>query len=78
MTHTVELCHAFVLHSRPYREKSRLVDLWTLEYGRMSGVMRQHVPPLFQPCLVALGGKKTPKNNFSFECVDNRTNSSLR
>jgi recombinational DNA repair protein (RecF pathway) len=26
MTHTVELCHAFVLHSRPYREKSRLVD----------------------------------------------------
>jgi DNA repair protein RecO (recombination protein O) len=61
MTINVELCHAFVLHSRPYREKSRLVELWTLEHGRMSAVMRQQVPPLFQPCLVAWRGKNALK-----------------
>jgi DNA repair protein RecO (recombination protein O) len=69
MTHTVELCHAFVLHSRPYREKSRLVELWTMEYGRISGVMRQQVPPLFQPCLVAWRGKNALKTIYHCECV---------
>lgn len=56
-----ELCHAYVLHSRPYRERSRLVELWTLEHGRISAVMRQQVPPLFQPCLVAWRGKHALK-----------------
>ncbi|MCB1673777.1 MAG: recombination protein O N-terminal domain-containing protein, partial [Pseudomonadales bacterium] len=27
------LNHAFILHSRPYREKSRLVDIFSLEHG---------------------------------------------
>lgn len=31
---------AFVLHSRPYRETSALVDLFTLEYGKVSVVAR--------------------------------------
>lgn len=61
MTQMAELCHAFVLHSRPYREKSRLVELWTLEHGRLSAVLRQQVPPLFQPCLMAWRGKTTLK-----------------
>nr|MBP9216137.1 recombination protein O N-terminal domain-containing protein [Agitococcus sp.] len=47
------LCHAFVLHSRPYREKSRLVDIFTFEHGLIRGVMRQQIPPLFQPCVMA-------------------------
>lgn len=61
MVATPELCHCFVLHSRPYRERSRLVELWTLEHGRISAVMRQQVPPLFQPCLVAWRGKHALK-----------------
>lgn len=56
-----ELCHSYVLHSRPYRERSRLVELWTLEHGRISAVMRQQMPPLFQPCLVAWRGKNALK-----------------
>lgn len=56
-----ELCHAFVVHSRPYRERSRLVELWTLEHGRVSAVMRQTPPPLFQPCLAAWRGKHALK-----------------
>ncbi|MFO1390982.1 MAG: DNA repair protein RecO [Agitococcus sp.] len=55
------LNHAFVLHSRPYREKSRLVDIFSLEYGLIRGVMRQRLPPLFQPCLVAWRGKNPLK-----------------
>jgi DNA repair protein RecO (recombination protein O) len=31
---------AFVLHRRPYRETSCLVELWTPDYGRLSGIMR--------------------------------------
>ncbi len=69
MSAAVELCHAFVLHSRPYREKSRLVELWTLEHGRISAVMRQHVPPLFQPCLVAWRGKNPLKTISHCESV---------
>lgn len=69
MIPTAELCHAYVLHSRPYREKSRLVELWTLEHGRISGVMRQQVPPLFQPCLVAWRGKNPLKTISHCESV---------
>lgn len=69
MTQLAELCHAFVLHSRPYREKSRLVDVWTLEHGRINAVMRQHVPPLFQPCLVAWRGKNPLKTISHCESV---------
>ncbi len=63
------LCHGYVLHSRPYREKSRLVEFWTLEHGRISGLMRQTVPPLFQPCLVAWRGKNPLKNISQCESV---------
>lgn len=56
------LNHAFILHSRPYREKSRLVDIFSLEHGLIRGVMRQRLPPLFQPCLVAWRGKNPLKS----------------
>lgn len=63
------LNHAFVLHSRPYREKSRLVDLFSLEHGLIRGVMRQRVPPLFQPCLVAWRGRNALKSISQCETV---------
>lgn len=40
MPQYAEQAAAFVLHSRPYRETSLLVDLFTLEYGRISVVAR--------------------------------------
>ncbi len=51
-----ELCHAYVLHARAYKEKSRLLEIWTLEHGRFSAVGRDAVP-LFQPCLVTWRGR---------------------
>lgn len=56
MTPSGEFRHGFVLHMRPYRERSRLVELWTLEEGRISAVGRPSVP-LFQPCLAAWRGR---------------------
>jgi DNA repair protein RecO (recombination protein O) len=40
MSNRTEMVAAFVLHSRPYRETSALVDLFTLEYGKVSVVAR--------------------------------------
>lgn len=53
----MELTAAFVLHHRPYRETSLLVDIFTHEYGRVSLVARgqrqqkrkQNLMQLFQP-----------------------------
>ncbi|MEM1112733.1 MAG: DNA repair protein RecO [Pseudomonadota bacterium] len=36
----VEVQPAFVLHSRPYRDSSAIVELFTAEYGRFSAVAR--------------------------------------
>lgn len=40
MSQRAEQAAAFVLHTRPYRETSLLVDLFTLEQGRISVVAR--------------------------------------
>lgn len=54
--------HAYVLHSRPYRESSLLLDLFVAELGRVGAVQRGarrsrgSTTQLFQPLLVALGG----------------------
>ena len=69
MTEIAPLCHGYLLHSRPYREKSRLTEWWTLEHGRISAVMRQNPPPLFQPCLMAWRGKKPLKTLQNHESV---------
>nr|AMK59323.1 DNA repair protein RecO [uncultured bacterium UPO53] len=56
------MLHAYFLHSRPYRETSLLVDLFTAEQGRLAGVWRGarrgkgSAPQLFQPLLLEAGG----------------------
>ncbi|UTW03805.1 DNA repair protein RecO [Amphritea atlantica] len=40
MSYQVEAQAAYVLHTRPYRETSLLVDLFTLEQGRVSAVVK--------------------------------------
>jgi DNA repair protein RecO (recombination protein O) len=61
----VELTPAFVLHHRPYRETSLLVDIFAQDYGRVSLVARgvrqqkkrQHNTfQLFQPILISWYG----------------------
>lgn len=59
----VALLHAYFLHTRPYRESSLLVEVFTAELGRISGIWRgarrskAGVPQLFQPLLLEAGGQ---------------------
>lgn len=54
--------HAYFLHTRPYRESSLLVDIFTAEQGRISGVFRsarggrKATPQLFQPLMLEVSG----------------------
>lgn len=59
------LLHAYFLHTRPYRETSLLIDVFTAEAGRLSGIWRGArrgkaagaVPQLFQPLLLEAAGQ---------------------
>src|SRR5476649_1411082 len=57
---------AFILHHRPYRETSVLLELFTLEYGRITALARgvrqtrSRLKPLLQlfvPLLISWQGK---------------------
>lgn len=56
------MLHAYLLHSRPYRETSLLVEALTAEQGRVAGIWRggrrskTGAPQLFQPLLIELVG----------------------
>lgn len=56
------MLHAFFLHTRPYRETSLLVDVFTAESGRLSAVMRGgrrvkgSAVQLFQPLVIDIAG----------------------
>ena len=62
---------AFVLHRRPYRETSYIVDFFTLQEGKISAVAkgvknsksdRKSLLQPFQPLNVQLAGKSDLKN----------------
>ncbi len=62
----ISLQPAYILHRRPYRETSVLLDVFSQDYGRISlisrGVRRQHSPlksllQPFQPLLLSWQGK---------------------
>ncbi|MGE8551409.1 MAG: recombination protein O N-terminal domain-containing protein, partial [Acinetobacter calcoaceticus] len=36
-----EVLHGYMIHHRKYREKSHIVHLFTQEYGRVDGILRQ-------------------------------------
>ncbi|MDB4470821.1 DNA repair protein RecO [Deltaproteobacteria bacterium] len=75
----VELQPAFILHTRPYRNTSVLVDFLTPEYGRVTAVargirsgaksarQRRAVFQPFTPLLVGWGGKAELKSLNHFE-----------
>lgn len=54
-----EAVTGFILHQRPYRENSRLVNLLTLERGRVDGVARKLNIPLYQPFTALISGRTT-------------------
>ena len=55
MKYRIERQAVYVLHSRPYRDTSALVDLFSLEYGKVSAVCRgvrrpnSKIRPVLQP-----------------------------
>lgn len=54
--------HAYLLHARPYRETSLLLELFSAECGRSVAVMRggrrtKRAPQLFQPLLIDWQGR---------------------
>ncbi|WP_299194484.1 DNA repair protein RecO [uncultured Amphritea sp.] len=78
MSYQVEAQAAYVLHTRPYRETSLLVDLFTLEQGKVSAVvkgarsprsrMRAMMQP-FTPLQVSWRGRHELKTLIQAEAV---------
>lgn len=61
--------HGYLIHSRKYRERSHIVHLFTQEYGRIDGVLRQTPPPQYQPIRVQASGKSELKNFSQLETM---------
>lgn len=79
MDYIVDGQAAYVLHSRPYRDTSLLVDFFTLEHGKVSAVVRgakrpgSKLRPVLQPFLplqVNWRGRQELKNLTLAEPVD--------
>ncbi|MCX0339278.1 DNA repair protein RecO [Acinetobacter radioresistens] len=65
-----EALHGYLIHYRKYREKSHLVYLFTEEYGRIDGILRQVPPPQYQPLALQASGKGELKNFSKLEIVN--------
>ena len=57
-----EVLHGYLIHHRKYRERSHIVHLFTQEYGRVDGILRQTPPPQYQPLRLQASGKSELKN----------------
>ncbi len=64
-----QLLHGFMLHQRAYRENSKLVHFFSLEFGRIDGVVRGSAIPLYQPVLLYASGKSALKSLSKVEWV---------
>ncbi len=76
---SVSSAHAYILHSRPYRETSLMLDCLTKELGRISIAARNSrgnssrfrgACQLFSPLLFNLRGTKSPYNLMELEICD--------
>jgi DNA repair protein RecO (recombination protein O) len=65
-----ELLHGYLIHHRKYRERSHIVHLFTQEYGRVDGILRQTPPPQYQPICLQASGKSDLKNFTKLEIVN--------
>lgn len=64
-----ETLHGYLIHHRKYRERSHIVHLFTEEYGRVDGILRQMPPPQYQPIIVQATGKSELKNFAKLEIL---------
>ncbi|MCU4639710.1 MULTISPECIES: DNA repair protein RecO [Acinetobacter] len=65
-----EVLHGYLIHHRKYREKSHIVHLFTQEYGRVDGILRQIPPPQYQPICLQATGKSELKNFIKLEILN--------
>ena len=65
-----EVLHGYLIHHRKYREKSHIVHLFTQEYGRVDGILRQTPPPQYQPIGLQATGKSELKNFTKLEILN--------
>ncbi|QIO09316.1 DNA repair protein RecO [Acinetobacter lanii] len=65
-----EILHGYLIHHRKYRERSHIVHLFTEEYGRMDGILRQMPPPQYQPITLQATGKSELKNFTQLEILN--------
>ena len=61
--------HGYLIHHRKYRERSHIVHLFTQEYGRIDGILRQIPPPQYQPITLQASGKSELKNFSKLEII---------
>lgn len=64
-----QVLHGYLIHHRKYRERSHIVHLFTQEYGRVDGVLRQTPPPQYQPISLQASGKSELKNFSKLEII---------
>lgn len=64
-----EVLHGYLIHHRKYRERSHIVHLFTQEYGRVDGILRQTPPPQYQPLRLQASGKSELKNFSKLEII---------
>ncbi|MFV5404280.1 DNA repair protein RecO C-terminal domain-containing protein [Acinetobacter sp. 228] len=65
-----EVLHGYLIHHRKYRDRSHIVYLFTQEYGRIDGILRQTPPPQYQPIRLQASGKSELKNFTKLEIVN--------
>lgn len=65
-----EILHGYLIHHRKYRERSHIVHLFTEEYGRIDGILRQTPPPQYQPIRLQATGKSELKNFTKLEILN--------
>ncbi|MCK8639169.1 DNA repair protein RecO C-terminal domain-containing protein [Acinetobacter schindleri] len=65
-----EMLHGYLIHHRKYRDRSHIVHLFTQEYGRIDGILRQTPPPQYQPISLQASGKSELKNFTKLEIVN--------
>lgn len=64
-----EILHGYLIHHRKYRERSHIVHLFTEEFGRVDGILRQMPPPQYQPIVLQSTGKSELKNFTKLEIL---------
>lgn len=64
-----EVLHGYLIHHRKYRDRSHIVHLFSREFGRIDGILRQQPAPQYQPICLQATGKSELKNFSKVEIV---------